>query len=55
MVLKPLYIDSSLNKNNSRKDNKFLRSDFETCLNSVVCVVATQQEGYFYHFDDSGR
>lgn len=55
MILKPLYIDSTLNKNVCQNDSKFMRSDFEKCLNSVVCIVATQQEAYLYHFNDSGK
>lgn len=55
MILKPLYIDQTLNKNSSSKGNPHFRSDFDKCLNSVLCVIATQQEGYLYHFDDSGK
>lgn len=55
MILRPLYIDQSLNKHSSQKQDQFLRSDFEKCLNSIVCFVATQQEGYLYHFDDLSK
>ncbi|KAJ8917277.1 hypothetical protein NQ315_002294 [Exocentrus adspersus] len=51
MVLKPLYIDQSLNKPFDESD-RFLRSDYRRCLNSVACLIATQQEGYLYYFDD---
>lgn len=56
MLLKPLYIDESLNKTNNsiECDNKFLRSDYRRCLNSVVFMIATQQEGYLYQFNDAG-
>ncbi|XP_044260158.1 Hermansky-Pudlak syndrome 3 protein homolog [Tribolium madens] len=47
MILKPLYIDENLNK---IKDTKILTSDYRKCLNSVVCMVATQQEGYLHYF-----
>ncbi|CAH2008089.1 unnamed protein product [Acanthoscelides obtectus] len=53
IVLKPLHIDQNLNKSKTGPDSRFLRSDYNKCLNSVVCVVATQQEGYLYHFDDA--
>lgn len=54
MILRPIYIDQSLNKSSSKDSNKkFLHSDFDKCLNSVMCIVATQQEGYLYHFDDN--
>ncbi|XP_018568137.1 uncharacterized protein LOC108908554 [Anoplophora glabripennis] len=52
MILKPLYIDQNLNKLAVECDNRFLRSDYRKCLNSVACVIATQQEGYLYYFDD---
>lgn len=55
VLLKPLYIDQNLNKHTSQNENKFLHSDFQKCLNSVVCIVATQQEGYLYHFDDLSK
>ncbi|CAG9815124.1 unnamed protein product [Phaedon cochleariae] len=53
MILKPLYIDQSLNRSSSVKETRLLRSDFSSCLNSVVCIIATQQEGYLYYFDDA--
>lgn len=55
IVLKPLYIDQSLNKCSRNCDTKFLRSDYSQCLNSITCMIATQQEGYLYHFDDAGK
>lgn len=54
MILKPLYIDQNLNKA-SLENDRFLRSDFRKCLNSVACIIATQQEGYLYYFDDRGK
>ncbi|KAG5889875.1 hypothetical protein JTB14_018922 [Gonioctena quinquepunctata] len=53
LILKPRYIDHSLNKTTMGSDKKILRSEFHACLNSVVCVIATQQEGYLYHFNDN--
>lgn len=50
MVLKPLYIDETLNKTKLREE--LLRSHFGGSLNSVVCMVATQQEGYLHYFSD---
>nr|XP_023016560.1 uncharacterized protein LOC111505899 [Leptinotarsa decemlineata] len=52
MILKPLYIDQSLNRTTEKSTNHVLRSNFSKCLNSVLCIIATQQEGYLYHFDD---
>ncbi|KAJ8953684.1 hypothetical protein NQ314_007292 [Rhamnusium bicolor] len=53
LILKPLYIDQNLNKSSCDCDSKFLRSDYRRCLNSMACVIATQQEGYLYYFDDA--
>ncbi|KAK9874409.1 hypothetical protein WA026_002756 [Henosepilachna vigintioctopunctata] len=52
-VLKPLYIEEVFNKlkKETEKDNIFC-SEFSKSLNSVSCMVATQQEGYLFHFDD---
>lgn len=55
MILKPLYIDANLNKAFTECDFRFSRSDYRKCLNSVACVIATQQEGYLYYFDDRGK
>ncbi|KAJ8939346.1 hypothetical protein NQ318_005707 [Aromia moschata] len=52
LILKPLYIDQNLNKSSPDSD-RFLRSDYSKCLNSMVCIIATQQEGYLYYFDDA--
>ncbi|CAH0548559.1 unnamed protein product [Brassicogethes aeneus] len=53
VILKPVYIDENLNKYKSHEnDANFFKSDYRKCLNSVVCMIATQQEGYMYHFDD---
>ncbi|CAG9861597.1 unnamed protein product [Phyllotreta striolata] len=54
MVLKPIYIDQNLNKSSSKTaPSNFFNSDFDKCFNSVVCIIATQQEGYLYHFDNN--
>ncbi|XP_064214386.1 BLOC-2 complex member HPS3 isoform X2 [Tribolium castaneum] len=47
MILKPVYIDENFTKT---KDTKTLTSDYRKCLSSVVCMVATQQEGYLHYF-----
>ncbi|XP_072381233.1 uncharacterized protein [Diabrotica undecimpunctata] len=52
MVMKPIYIDHTLNGTKDNPEKRFLRSDYDKCLNSVVCIIATQQEGYLYNFDD---
>ncbi|CAG9830670.1 unnamed protein product [Diabrotica balteata] len=52
MVMKPIYVDHTLNGTKDNPEKKFLRSDYDKCLNSVVCIIATQQEGYLYNFDD---
>lgn len=54
MILKPLYIDENLNKNQTNCQGNFLKSDYRKCLNSIVCMVATQQEGYLHYFTDNG-
>ncbi|XP_044762835.1 uncharacterized protein LOC123319874 isoform X2 [Coccinella septempunctata] len=52
-VMKPLYIDEVLNKSKKDADNEnMFRSEFSRNLNSVTCMVATQQEGYLFHFED---
>lgn len=54
-VLKPLYIDELLNKSKMEVENDGLfQSDFSKSLNSVSCMIATQQEGYLFHFEDIG-
>lgn len=55
MVLKPLYIDEHFNKKSDQADFADLRSDFRTNLNSVACMIATQQEGYLHFFSDTGK
>ncbi|XP_063922297.1 uncharacterized protein LOC135136807 [Zophobas morio] len=52
MILKPLYIDESLNKVKDG-ESRLLRSDYRKSLNSVVCMVATQQEGYLHYFSEA--
>lgn len=52
MVVKPLYIEQNICKVESKKSG-FLRSDHRHLLHSVVCMVATQQEGYLYQFCDT--
>ncbi|XP_056637368.1 uncharacterized protein LOC130445640 isoform X1 [Diorhabda sublineata] len=54
-VLKPIYIDQCLNGKSKPSGKKSLHSDFHQCLNCVVCIIATQQEGYLYHFDDKEK
>ncbi|XP_017770886.1 PREDICTED: Hermansky-Pudlak syndrome 3 protein homolog isoform X2 [Nicrophorus vespilloides] len=55
LVLKPLYIDEALNKaGNKYSDETGLCSTHRGNLHSVACVIATQQEGYLYHFNDKG-
>ncbi|RZC40531.1 Hermansky-Pudlak syndrome 3 protein -like protein [Asbolus verrucosus] len=53
MVLKPLYIDESLNKPPKECEGRLLKSDYRKCLSSVVCMVATQQEGYLHYFSET--
>lgn len=52
MIVKPLYIERNICKNAERKGG-FLRSDQRHLLHSVVCMIATQQEGYLYQFCDA--
>lgn len=52
MILKPIYIDENLNKTNKDTQN-LVFSDYRKCLNSVVCMVATQQEGYLHYFGEN--
>lgn len=55
-VLKPLYVDQSINKTGHyTEQNKYLKSEYRQCLNSVACIFTTQQEGYLYQFCDSGK
>lgn len=52
-VMKPLYIDEILNKSKKAAENdNILRSEFSKCLNGITCLIATQQEGYLFHFED---
>lgn len=51
MVVKPLYIEQSLCKEG--KKGGFLRSNYSNLLHGVVCMIATQQEGYLYQFCDA--
>ncbi|KAL3270567.1 hypothetical protein HHI36_021104 [Cryptolaemus montrouzieri] len=55
-VLKPLYVDEVFKKSKKETegDNVF-RSDFSKCLGGVSCMIATQQEGYLFHFDELGE
>lgn len=53
LVLKPLYIDETLNRSNSSVDDRHFSSYYRKNFNSLVCMIATQQEGYMYHFDDA--
>lgn len=55
LVLKPLYIDEAFNKPSEDCLNVELKSAFRQCLNSVVCMMVTQQEGYLHFFSDSGN
>lgn len=57
MVVKPLYIDSDICKTMANSEGKShgYRSDYSNLLHSVVCMVATQQEGYLYQFTDNGK
>uniref|UniRef100_A0AAR5Q491 CNH domain-containing protein n=1 Tax=Dendroctonus ponderosae TaxID=77166 RepID=A0AAR5Q491_DENPD len=50
MILKPLYIDQQFNR--TSEDHSELRSHYSDCLNSVACMVVTQQEGYLHFFAD---
>lgn len=51
MVVKPLYIEANLCGKETKKG--FLRSNYTNLLHSVVCMIATQQEGYLYQFCDA--
>lgn len=56
LTMKPLYVDQTINKSTQQMEsNKFLKSDFRQCLNSVACMIATQQEAYLYQFCDLGK
>lgn len=52
-VLKPLYIKQKKMLNNDYE--RYLKSDYRHFLNSIVCMIATQQEGYLYQFCDLGK
>lgn len=54
LVLKPLYVDENLRKTVKVSSGSFLRSNFKDCLTSIVCFIATSQEGYLFQFCDSG-
>lgn len=51
VVVKPLYVEREPAVSKSKKN--ILRSDQGHLLHSVVCMIATQQEGYLYQFCDS--
>lgn len=53
MVVKPLYIEANLCSKETKKGVGFLRSNYTNLLHSVVCMIATQQEGYLYQFCDA--
>lgn len=52
MIVKPLYIERNICKNAERKGG-FLCSAHRHLLHSIVCMIATQQEGYLYQFCDA--
>lgn len=54
LVLKPLYIDEHFNKPSEDCENTEMKSNYRHCLNSVACMIATQQEGYLHFFGDTG-
>ncbi|XP_066255602.1 uncharacterized protein [Euwallacea similis] len=53
MVLKPQYIEENLNSTPEESASTELRSSYRSYLNSVACMVATQQEGYLHLFSDA--
>lgn len=54
LVVKPLYVQNNSKTKKSDSNKKpLLRSEFGSCLNSVVCMLTTQQEGYLYMFCDN--
>ncbi|CAG9770856.1 unnamed protein product [Ceutorhynchus assimilis] len=53
LILKPLYINEHFNKKTEECENSKLKSSYRHCLNSVSCMIATQQEGYLHFFGDS--
>ncbi|XP_050299811.1 uncharacterized protein LOC126738492 [Anthonomus grandis grandis] len=53
LALKPLYIDDHFNKKSYESIDAGLSSSYRSCLNSVACMIATQQEGYLHFFGDN--
>lgn len=54
LILKPVYIQNNLKMKKTDTNRKpLLKSEFGNCLNSVVCMLTTQQEGYLYMFCDN--
>lgn len=49
LVVKPLYVPGG-----ARRKRGLLQSEHVANLRSVVCFLATQQEGYLYMFDSGG-
>lgn len=53
LVLKPLYVANAHKSKKPDGRRPLLRSEHGGSLNSVVCMLTTQQEGYLYIFCDN--
>lgn len=54
LVLKPLYVPNIHKPKKCDVSRKpLLKSEYAYCLNSVACMLTTQQEGYLYIFCDN--
>lgn len=55
LILKPIYVNQNKSKTKTENKKPLLKSEYSNCLNSVVCMLTTQQEGYLYMFSDSSE